>query len=45
MLEPFKDFLSLKNKVNDKYIPFYSNWVTEGYRFLDVSLSQLITNN
>jgi len=44
MLEPFKNFLSLKGKVNDKYIPFYLEWVTEGYRFLDIPLTQPITN-
>lgn len=44
MLESFKQFLSSKGKVNDKYIPFYLKWVTEGYRFLDIPLSQLITN-
>jgi integron integrase len=44
MLEPFKNFLSLKDKVNDKYIPFYLKWVTEGYRFLDIPLTQPITN-
>jgi integron integrase len=44
MLEPFKNFLSLKGKVNDKYIPFYLKWVTEGYRFLDIPLTQPITN-
>ena len=44
MLEPFAEFLSSKGKVNDKYIPFYLKWVTEGYRFLDLPLSQPITN-
>lgn len=44
MLEPFKNFLSSKGKINDKYIPFYLKWVVEGYRFLDITLSQLITN-
>ncbi len=44
MLEPFKNFLSSKGKVNDKYIPFYLKWVSEGYRFLDISLIQPITN-
>ncbi len=43
-IEPFKNFLSLKGKVNDKYIPFYLKWVTEGYRFLDIPLTQPITN-
>lgn len=45
MLESFKQFLSSKGKVNAKYIPFYLKWVTEGYRFLDVPLSQTITND
>jgi len=31
-------------KVNDKYLPFYLKWVTEGYRFLDIPLSHTITN-
>jgi hypothetical protein len=44
MLEPFKNFLSSKGKVNAKYIPFYLKWVTEGYRFLDIPLSQPIKN-
>jgi integron integrase len=44
MLESFKNFLSLKGKVNDRYIPFYLKWVTEGYRLLDIALSQPITN-
>lgn len=30
MLESFENFLSLKGKVNGKYIPFYLKWVTEG---------------
>lgn len=44
MLESFKTFLSSKGKVNDKYLPFYLKWITEGYRFLDIPLSQPITN-
>ena len=44
MLESFKNFLSSKDKVNDKYIPFYLKWVAEGYRFLDIPLAQFITN-
>jgi hypothetical protein len=36
--------LSLKYNINDKYLPFYLRWVTEGYRFLDIPLSQSITN-
>jgi integron integrase len=44
MLGPFKNFLLSKGKVNDKYIPFYLKWVTEGYRFLDIPLAQSITN-
>src|SRR3990170_3727840 len=43
-LESFKRFLSSKGTVNEKYLPFYLKWVTEGYRYLDVSLSQSITN-
>ena len=44
MLESFKNFLSSKGKVNDKYLPYYLKWVMEGYRFLDIPLSQFITN-
>ncbi|MBI4655348.1 MAG: integron integrase [Elusimicrobia bacterium] len=44
MLESFKNFLSLKEKVTDKYLPFYLKWVTEGYRFLDFPLTHPITN-
>lgn len=44
MLESFKQFLSSKGKVSDKYIPFYLKWVAESYRFLDIPLIQLITN-
>ena len=44
MLETFKSFLSSKGKVNDKYIPFYLKWITEGFSFLDIPLSQTITN-
>ena len=44
MLESFKRFLSSKGKVNDKYLPFYLKWITEGFRFLDIPLSQAITN-
>lgn len=44
MLESFKNFLSSKGTVNDKYLPYYLKWVTEGYRFLDIPLSQFITN-
>ena len=44
MLETFKRFLSSKGKVNDKYLPFYLKWITEGFRFLDIPLSQAITN-
>lgn len=45
MLESFKNFLSSKDKVNDKYLPYYLKWVTEGLRFLDIPLSQTITND
>ncbi len=45
MLESFKHFLSSKGKVNDKYIPYYLKWVTEGFRFLDIPLTQSITND
>lgn len=45
MLESFKNFLSSKGKVNDKYLPYYLKWVTEGLRFLDIPLSQTITND
>jgi hypothetical protein len=45
MLESFKNFLSSKSKVNDKYLPFYLRWVTEGYCFLDIPLSEAITND
>ncbi len=45
MLELFKNFLSSKYKVNDKYLPYYLKWVAEGYRFLDTPLSQSITND
>lgn len=44
MLEPFKQFLSLKGRVQSKSLPFYLRWVTECYRFLDTPLSQFITN-
>jgi len=44
MLESFENFLSLKGKATDKHLPFYLKWVAEGYRFLDVPLSQTITN-
>ncbi|MBI4654543.1 MAG: integron integrase [Nitrospirae bacterium] len=44
MLEPFNQFLSLKGRVQSKYLPFYLRWVTDCYRFLDIPLSQFITN-
>jgi len=44
MIEPFKQFLSLKGRVQSKHLPFYLKWVTEGYRYLDIPLSQDITN-
>ncbi|HLA50330.1 MAG TPA: hypothetical protein VJ000_03990 [Thermodesulfovibrionia bacterium] len=44
MLESFKQFLSSKGKVNDKYLPFYLKWVTKGFLYLDIPLSQTITN-
>src|SRR5574340_772980 len=44
MLEPFKQFLSLKGRVQSKYLPFYLRWVTDCYRVLDIPLSQFITN-
>ncbi|MDA8223071.1 MAG: integron integrase [Desulfitobacterium hafniense] len=37
--------MSSKGKVNDKYLPYYLKWVTEGLRFLDIPLSQTITND
>ena len=45
MLEPFKQFLSLKGRVQSKYLPFYLRWVTDCYRFLEIPLSQFITND
>lgn len=44
MLEPFKNFLSSKGRMQSKYIPFYLRWVADCYRFLDIALSQCITN-
>ncbi len=44
MIEPFKQFLSLKGGVQSKYLPFYLRWVTDCYLFLDIPLSQFITN-
>ena len=44
MLESFKRFLSSKGKVNEKYLPLYLKWITEGFRYLDIPLSQPITN-
>jgi hypothetical protein len=44
MLESFKNFLSSKGKVNDKYILFYLKWVAEGFRLLDIPLIQPIKN-
>jgi hypothetical protein len=44
MLESFKSFLLSKGKISDKYLSFYVKWVTEGFRFLDIPLSQPITN-
>ena len=44
MLESFKQFLLTKGKINEKYLPFYVKWLTEGFRFLDIPLSQPITN-
>jgi len=45
MLESFKNFLSSKGKVNNKYLPYYLKWVSESYRFLDCSLTQSISND
>ena len=36
--------MSKKGKINDKYLPFYLKWITECFRFLDIPLSQSITN-
>lgn len=44
MLEPFNQFLSLKGRVQSKYLPFYLRWVADCYRFLDIPLPQHITN-
>ena len=44
MLESFKQFLSSKGKVNEKYLLFYLKWLTAAFRFLDIPLSQPITN-
>ncbi|MEW6410442.1 MAG: integron integrase [Nitrospirota bacterium] len=44
MLEQFRNFLSLKGRIQSKYIPFYLKWVTDCYRFFDIPLSNLTTN-
>ena len=44
MLDAFKQFLSLKGRVQSKYLPFYLRWVTDCYRFFDTPLSKRITN-
>jgi len=44
LLESFKNFLSLKGRVTEKYLPYYLRWVSEGYRFLEVPPNQPVTN-
>ncbi|MEW6602051.1 MAG: integron integrase [Nitrospirota bacterium] len=44
MLDSFKQFLSSKERIQDKYLPYYLRWVRECYRFLDLSESNAITN-
>lgn len=43
MLEQFRNFLSLKGRIQRKYLPFYLRWVTDCYRFLDLPLSKSTT--
>jgi len=44
MLQAFKLFLSEKERLPDKNIPYYVKWVLDCYRYLDIPESQSLTN-
>jgi len=44
MLRAFKLFLSEKERLPDKNIPYYVKWVSDCYRYFDVPESQPLTN-
>ena len=44
MLNVFKEFLSTKERLPDKNIPYYVKWVLDCYRYFDVPGSQPLTN-
>ena len=42
MLSSFKDHLTQKSLVKEKYVPFYTKWVSDCYSFLNVSDSMIL---
>ena len=45
MLQPFSQFLSGKERIPEKNVPYYVKWVSDCYRYFDKSETQLLTND
>lgn len=45
MLAEFEQFLKDKERLPEKYVPFYLKWVAECYRFLDLPYSQQLSSD
>lgn len=44
MLNAFKQFLSTKERLPEKNIPYYVKWVSDCYRYFDIAESEPLTN-
>jgi hypothetical protein len=45
MLQVFNQFLSAKERIPEKNIPYYVKWVSDCYRYFDKPETQLLTND
>ena len=45
MLQVFNQFLSAKERIPEKNIPYYVKWVSDCYRYFDIPETQPLTND
>ena len=45
MLKTFEQYLRRKSVIKEKYIPYYLKWISDGYRFFELSASQALDND
>lgn len=45
MFSKFKDYLLQKGNIKSKYVSYYLKWVSDCYSFLDMPVTDLITND